>query len=126
MFPDMALNNFVPLAKHAPLPPIHGLPHWGLFGGAILWILIFIIFMIFAPQTPHGLLVSLRSHEVVVWEKSPWQETLAVYVRPHGRFFVNGEEVERSSLRTKLLEHLSGRAVWTALFRSRFRHRIHG
>jgi hypothetical protein len=54
-------------------------PHWGLFGGAILWILIF-IFMIFAPQTPHGLLVSLRSHEVVVWEKSPRQETLAVYL----------------------------------------------
>jgi biopolymer transport protein ExbD len=90
-------------------------PHWGLFGGAILWILIF-IFMIFAPQTPHGLLVSLRSHEVVVWEKSPRQETLAVYVRPHGRFFVNGEEVERSSLRTKLPEHLSRRAVWTAYF----------
>jgi biopolymer transport protein ExbD len=115
MFPDMALRNFVPLAKHAPLPPIHGLPHWGLFGGAVLWILIF-TFMILGRQTPHGLFVSLRSHEVVVWKKSPWQETLAVYVRPHGRFFVNGEEVERSSLRTKLLEHLSRRAVWTVYF----------
>ena len=72
--------------------------------------------MIFAPQTPHGLFVSLRSHEVVVWETNPWQETLAVYVRPHGRFFVNGEEVERSSLRTKLLERLSRRAVWTVYF----------
>lgn len=115
MFPDMDLHNFVPLAKHAPLPPIHVLPHWGLFFGALLWILMF-IFMISAPQTPHGLFVSLRNHEVVVWEKSPWQETLAVYVRPDGHFFVNGEEVQRSSLHTKLLEHLSRRALWTVYF----------
>jgi biopolymer transport protein ExbD len=115
MFPDMALRNFVPLARHAPLPPISGLPHWGLFSGAVLWILIF-IFVIFAPQTPHGLFVSLGSHEVAGWEKSPWQESLAVCVRPHGRFFMNGEEVERNSLRAKLLERLSRRAVWTVYF----------
>jgi hypothetical protein len=32
------------------------------------------------------------------------------------RFFVNGEEVERSSLRTKLLEHLSRRVVRAVYF----------
>jgi biopolymer transport protein ExbD len=115
MFPDMVLRNFVPITKHKPLPPIHGLPHWGLIGGAMLWILIF-IFMIIGHQKPKGLLVSLRSREVIVWEKSPWQETLAVYVRPRGRFFVNGEEVERNSLRTKLLEHLNHRMAWSVYF----------
>lgn len=62
------------------------------------------------------LLVSFRSHEVIAWEKSPWQQTLAVYVRPNGRFFVNDEEVERSSLRAKLLEHLSRRVEWSVYF----------
>ena len=60
--------------------------------------------------------MSLRSREVVAWEKSPWQQTLAVYVRPNGRFFVNDEEVERSNLRAKLLEHLSRRVEWTVYF----------
>jgi biopolymer transport protein ExbD len=115
MFPDMVLRNVLPITKHAPLVPIHGMPHWGLFCGATLWILMF-IFMMIGPLPLHGLFVSLRSHEVVVWDKSPWQETLGVYVRPHGRFFVNGEEVERGSLRTKLLEHLSRRVEWTVYF----------
>jgi biopolymer transport protein ExbD len=63
-----------------------------------------------------GLLVSFRNHEVIAREKSPWQQTLAVYVRPKGRFFVNDEEVERSNLRAKLLEYLNRRAEWTVYF----------
>jgi len=78
------------------------------------------IFMIINPLPAHGLFVSLRSHEAVVRDKSPWQETLAVYVRPHGRFFVNGEEVERGSLRTKLLALLSRRVEWTVYFEADF------
>jgi hypothetical protein len=42
MFPDMVLRNVLPITKHAPLVPIHGMPHWGLFCGAILWFLMFI------------------------------------------------------------------------------------
>jgi biopolymer transport protein ExbD len=67
-------------------------------------------------MVPKGLVVSLRSRESTVSEKSPWPETLAVYVRPNGRFFVNGEEVERSNLRAKLLEHLSRRVEWSVYF----------
>jgi len=115
MFPDMVLRNCVPITKHRPLPPIHGLPHWGLIGGPILWILVF-FFNFSGPQPRKGLLVSLRSREVIIWEKSPWQETLAVYVRPRGHFFVNGEEVERNSLRAKLLEHLNHRTAWSVYF----------
>ena len=119
MFPDIVLRSVLPITKHAPLVPIHGMPHWGLFCGAILWILMF-IFMMIAPLPSHGLFVGLRSHEVVVWDKSPWQETLGVYVRPQGHFFVNGEEVERGSLRTKLLEHLSRRVEGTVYFEADF------
>lgn len=119
MFPDMVLRNVLPITKHAPLVPIHGMPHWGLFCGAILWILMF-IFMMIGPLPPHGLFVNLRSREVVAWDKSPWQETLGVYVRAPGRFFVNGEEIERGSLRTKLLEHLSRRVEWTVYFEADF------
>jgi biopolymer transport protein ExbD len=119
IFPDMVLRNVTSITKHAPLTPIHGMPHWGLFCGAILWILMF-IFMMIGPLPPHGLFVNLRSREVVAWDKSPWQETLGVYVRAPGRFFVNGEEIERGSLRTKLLEHLSRRVEWTVYFEADF------
>jgi biopolymer transport protein ExbD len=115
MFPDMVLRNLIPLAKHAPLTPIHALPHWGIFCPAVLWILI-IIFMMFSPQTPHGLFVSMKSREVVSWKKYAGQETIGVYVAPGGRFFVNGEEVERGSLRAKLLEHLGRSVSWTVYF----------
>lgn len=113
MFPDMVLRSVLPITKHAPLQLIRDLPHWGLFFGAILWVLV-VIFMIFETPPSRGLFVSLRNCDVVIWTKSPWPETLAVYVRPPGRFFVNGEEVERDSLRTKLLEHR--RVPWTVYF----------
>lgn len=115
MFPGMVLRNFAPIVKHAPLVPIKDLPNWGLFGGAVLWILIF-IFMIFGPPTPHGLFVSWRNHDAVVWEKSPWPDTLGVYVRSPARFFINGREVERSELHAKLIEQLSHRAEWSVYF----------
>jgi biopolymer transport protein ExbD len=114
----MVLRNVTSITKHAPLTPIHSMPHWGLFCGAILWILMFIL--IIGPLPSHGLFVNLRSREVVAWDKSPWQETLGVYVRAPGRFFVNGEEIERGSLRTKLLEHLSRRLEWTVYFEADF------
>lgn len=115
MFPNMVQRNFVPFTKHAPLLPIHALPNRGLFGGAVLWISIF-AYVIITPLTPQGLLVSLRNGDVATWDKSPWSESLVVYVRPPRRFFINGEEVGRDSLRTKLLERLSHSGAWTVYF----------
>ena len=115
MFPDMVLRNVLPITKHAPLPLIHDLPHWGLFCGAILWVLIF-IFMIIQPLPSQGLIVGWRSRDAVVLEKSPWPDTLEVYVRIPSRFFINGQEVERSALRARLLEELSRRAEWSVYF----------
>ena len=114
IFPDMVLQNVMPIAKHAPLRVIHELPHWGLFCGAVLWILIF-IHMVFGPVPSRGLFVNWRT-PALVWGKSPWSETLGVYVRAPGRFFINGEEIKRDDLRTKLLERLGGREGWTVYF----------
>jgi len=115
IFPHIVLCNVLPITKHKPLPPIQGLPHWGLFCGAVLWILIF-IFMIFGPLPAKGLYVSWRSHDPVVWEKSPWSDTVEVYIHTPARFFVNGEEVARSDLYSKLIEQLGRRAEWTVYF----------
>ena len=115
IFPDMAVRNVTPIAKHAPLRVINELPHWGLFCGAVLWILIF-IFMVFSPQPSKGLFVSWKKLDAVVWEKSPWPDTLEVYIRTPARFFVNSEEVDRNDLRSKLIEQLGRRAEWTVYF----------
>ena len=115
MFPGMPLRNLLPIAKHKPLLPIHDIPHWGLFCGSILWILIF-IFMVLGPLPSTGLYVNWKNHDAVVWEKSPWPETLEVYVRAPARFFINSEEIKRNDLRTRLLEQLGRRAEWTVYF----------
>jgi biopolymer transport protein ExbD len=115
MFSEIVLRNVLPITKHTPLSPIHGLPHWGLFCGAILWILIF-IFMVFGPQPSKGLFVTWKNRDAVVWEKSPWPDALEIYVRVPARFFVNGQEILRSDLHAKLIEQLSRRAEWTVYF----------
>ena len=115
MFPNMVLRNVMPITKHAPLRVIHELPHWGLFWGAVLWMLIF-IFIILGPQPSKGLFVRWKKQDAVVWEKSPWPDTLEVYVRTPGRFFVNSEEVDRNELRSKLVGQLGRRVEWTVYF----------
>jgi biopolymer transport protein ExbD len=80
----------------------------------LLWILIF-IFMIFGPLPPNGLFVSWK-RDAVAWEKSAWPDTLGVYIRTPARFFLNGAEVDRNDLHSKLMEQLGRRAEWTVYF----------
>lgn len=115
IFPDMVLHNVLAIKKHAPLTPIQGMPHWGLFCGTVLWILIF-VFMILGPLPSKGLLVSWSNRGTLAWDKSPWPDTLEVYVRVPARFLINGEEVKRSDLSSKLAEQLGRRAEWTVYF----------
>lgn len=115
IFPEMVLRYVTPIAKHPPLRLIHDAPHWGLFCGSLLWILIFVS-TIYAPLTSHGLFVSWRKPDPVVWEKSPFPDTLQVYVRTPAQFFVNNEKVSRNELRSKLTEQLGRRAEWTVYF----------
>jgi biopolymer transport protein ExbD len=89
-------------------------PHWGLFCGAVLWILIF-TFMVFGPHPSKGLFVSWKK-PLMIFEKSPWSEAVEVYVGPPARFFINGNPVERNQLRTKLLDQIGRRGEWTVYF----------
>lgn len=115
IFPEMPLGHVLPIPKRPPLPIIHEMPHFGLLCGAVLWILI-LLFMVRTPRTIRGFFVSWKSQNAVVWEKSPWPETLEVYVARPARFFINGEEVSRSDLGPKLSQQLARRAEWTVYF----------
>jgi biopolymer transport protein ExbD len=119
MFPGMILRNLLPIRKHAPLPLIHGMPHLGLLCGSVLWILIF-AFMVWRPAVPRmGLWMTWETRKATAWQRSPWPDTLQVYVAETGdrpRFLINGHEVNRRMLRTRLLEQLSRRAEWSVYF----------
>ena len=90
------------------------MPHWGLLGGIILWALD--SFLALGRQPSKGPFVSWSSRDALVWDNSPWPDTLEVYVGVPARFFISGEEVKRSDLGSKLTERLARRAEWTVYF----------
>jgi biopolymer transport protein ExbD len=83
--------------------------------GAVVWILIF-IFMVFDPLPSKCLLVNWKRPNAVVWKKSPCSNTFEAYVRTPAQFFVNGEEVDRNELSSKLIEQLGRPAEWAVYF----------
>ena len=91
-------------------------PNFGLIYGSILWILIIIFMIMQPPRTPTGLAVNFKEEHDVGVEKSPWTETMAVYVDAKRGFFVNGEAVPREELRSKLQEELLRRGIWVVYF----------
>jgi biopolymer transport protein ExbD len=115
IFPGMVLRNVIPIVKHAPLRPIHALPHWPLFWGAVVSNVMF-AFMILRPLPYQGLAVSWKSQDSIPLEKSPWPDTLGVYVRSPSRFLINGQEVSRRDLQARLTEQLNHRVEWTVYF----------
>jgi biopolymer transport protein ExbD len=112
MFPQMELRNVIPMKQRRPIPLIKEPPNFGLIYGSILWILVF-IFMILIPPTPVGLWVDFREQKAVGVEKSPWTETVSVYVDGLGGFLVNGQPVKREELKAELKRALSRQMVWT-------------
>jgi biopolymer transport protein ExbD len=72
--------------------------------------------MVFEPLTSRGLLVNIPGRYATVWHKSPWPETLVVYVDAQRNFYVNGKHVPREELLVKLREELGKRMVWTVYF----------
>ena len=116
LFPEVVPRNYFRLLRHRPMPLITQLPNFGLMYGAVLWILVF-IFMIVTPQGHYyGLPIELRTHDSVVWQKSPWQETLSVYLAVGEKYYVNGQLVSREGLRGRLKQELDRRMVWTVYF----------
>ena len=112
IFPEMELRDVIPWKRRNRMPLIKDAPNFGLIYGCILWILVF-IFMILRPPTPVGLLVDFRERKVVGVEKSPWMETVSVYVNARRGFLVNGHPVRGEELQAELKKELSRQMVWT-------------
>ena len=91
-------------------------PNFGLFCGYIFLILMFIFMILRNPLTSHGLLVNFGEQNALVRQKSPWSETVGVYVDHRRTFYVNGHPVPREELRTKLGDELGKRMVWDVYF----------
>jgi len=111
LFPEMELRNLVPWKRHRPIPIVHELPHWGLIWGALLYLLL--LFSLFlAPLPSTGVRVALRDSILARAEKSPWTQSVDVYVTGADGFLVNGEKTTRSALREELSRALEHQAVW--------------
>jgi biopolymer transport protein ExbD len=116
MFPALILRNEFPLVRHRPATLVAQLPHFGLLCGAVLWMLVF-LFMIFPMRATYsGLSVNIRTLPWMEWAKSPWTESLGVYLAKDGRYYINGRVVVREELRQRLGEALGRRAEWTVYF----------
>lgn len=113
MFPEMVLRNVIPRKLHRPTPLIRDFPNFGLVWGGVLYVLFNIFAMMITPLPQIGLLVDFREQKAAGVEKSPWTETVSVYVDARRGFLVNGRPVRREELRTKLKKELSRQIVWT-------------
>jgi biopolymer transport protein ExbD len=116
MFPGMILRNAIPLQQHRPMALIKDPPNFGLIWGAILYVLFHIFAILITPHLAKGLFVDIKEQRTLMSQKSPWAETLGVYVDGQGKFAVNGQGVAREKLRAKLEEELGRRVVWTVYF----------
>ncbi len=114
MCPAISLRNVVPLARHRPMGTISGFTNLTVAWIGVLCALT-IIFYYFLTQPLHlqGLSVDFKGQDGASIAHSPWTETLGVYIKEQGRFYVNGKLVEKEKLCEKLREELGKRAVWT-------------
>jgi biopolymer transport protein ExbD len=112
IFPEMALRQVLPFTRHEPLRLISEPMNFGVVWGSLLMILMF-VHMVEDRRASYGQFLGWRTSRTSVVGKSPWPDTLGIYVRSPATFLVNGEEVSRNELRSKLMEQLGKRIVWT-------------
>jgi len=118
ILPDMAITSVIPLRRHRPMPLIRVLPDFRTAWFCVIGVLtvLFCLFLSSWNWRPTGLPVDFKLERGVAVEKSPWAETMAVYVDAKRGFFVNGKPAAREELRSKLQEELLRRGVWTVYF----------
>ena len=112
IFPEMALQQVMPVVRLAPSTFISQPPHWGLLWNSVVMVLM-VLYMANDRLTSQGMTVSWRMPRSMAAVASPWPDALEIYVRSPARFFVNREEVKRDELRSKLREQLGHRVEWT-------------
>jgi len=113
--PGMVVRNVLPFQRHRTMPLLNDLPHFGLLLSCIILIPVF-CFTIFGRRPHLGLVVKFRGQNTVTRQRSPWSETLSVYVDGQRGFYVNGQAVPREELRAKLSEELERRVNWDVYF----------
>jgi biopolymer transport protein ExbD len=116
LFPDTAMGKAW-LRSGRRARSVHSqLPDLGLFLGTVPLVLstVFMVLQSWPPQS--GLLIHLRTQPPMEWAKSPWTESLGVYLAKDGKFYSNGRLVVREQLRQRLVEELGKRAEWTVYF----------
>jgi biopolymer transport protein ExbD len=114
--PEAFYGTSLRLRPHRTVPLMLDMPNFGMYWG---WILVapMAIFMIaHTPKMEYGFSVRLPSRYVAALPGGPGSESLGVYVRDGGRFYVNGRVVPRERLRATLEEELSRRVSWTVYF----------
>jgi biopolymer transport protein ExbD len=111
IFPDMALRQVLPFKRYERLRLISEPLNFGLVWGSLLMVLMF-AYMVEDRWPSYGQFVNWGTPRASVVGKSPWPETLVIYVRSPANFLLNGEEVPRAQLRSKLMEQLGKRIVW--------------
>jgi biopolymer transport protein ExbD len=114
IFPEIPLRNVIAQKRHRPMLVIHDLrifgPTW--FGVIATLSVVFLLYLT-KPLMQYGLPIDFPKHYAAAGGKSPWPETLGVYVDAHRRFHVNGELIKPENLQQKLREELGRRIVWT-------------
>ncbi len=112
MFPEMVVRNVIPWKRHPPMALICDTSNFRMVCVGVLFVLL-LFSLVLARLMPKGLLVDFREQRAVGVEKSPWTETISVYVDARKGFLVNGHPVKREELEVKLKEELSRQMVWT-------------
>jgi biopolymer transport protein ExbD len=117
IFPELALKNVIPMRRHRPMPLIANLPIFVPLWICTLTILVIMFAaMLMTPLMLRGFLVHFDKPRLTDWEKSPWKETMSVYVDGLREFYVNGRHVEPQNLPERLKAELGKRMVWTVYF----------
>ena len=114
IFPELPLRNVTAWNKRGPSRSLNPAM---LNAFSVSWICVLmsqvILFMAFQPEPWQGLWIVWEKRSHISAVESPWSDTMSVYVRSPGQFFVNGEAVARERFEGTLREKLGHRVEWT-------------
>jgi biopolymer transport protein ExbD len=114
IFPETPLRNVIALKRHRPMLVIRDLRMFGPTWLAVIAALsVVLLLYLTRPMMRYGLPIDFPKHYAATGGKSPWPETVGVYVDALRRFHVNGELSKPENLEQKLREELSRRIVGT-------------
>jgi hypothetical protein len=120
MLPELTLRNLLPARRSmraGPMAPMTHLSNFAMVWTGLLGVLLFVHMDWNGPLTPNrGMFVKIGERSSGLGKKSPWPETMSVYVGPDNRFYVNSDPVPPEDLRAKLRQELGKQMVWTVYF----------